>query len=468
MRDLTTYLLITLMSLFLLVGCQPDRPTRAEILEKGAQALGRNDLMAAYRYAQEALDDSCCQADSGSYLEAKAFLSILYLTMGQKKEAYETFRSLPTDGPHGRRQQVYLLCLNNLAYYTATIDKDYKKAKEYCQMVMKYVKQQDDIIITYTDILNIAEIYVIVGDTTEAIQLLNSVDTTRIVSQKMPCLAQLRLVETKILLKRKQYAQAQYKAKQLIQTNKSYWNINNYVEALSIIAMVDSMQGNINSYIATRNKLDSLRAEVYGDQMKYKLLLSEEQHKAEENKMKSAQRRMIYNAGIIILVIATLSLIIIIMMQIRKNKIQRHIAEMELSKFDEDIQRKRLENELLQLKMQQQSEELSKAYQDNVNMSMLLTDTPDSNNYATRLNYLEDLLKRKHANFLKQLSHDYPRLSYNETLIIGFMHMGLSSKEIATALGISIDSLNKARYRLRKKMGMISPEEFDKIIAAEQ
>lgn len=44
-------------------------------------------------------------------------------------------------------------------------------------------------------------------------------------------------------------------------------------------------------------------------------------------------------------------------------------------------------------------------------------------------------------------------LSKAETRLIALMHLGMSSKDIADALAISPESLRKARYRMRKKLG---------------
>ncbi len=59
-----------------------------------------------------------------------------------------------------------------------------------------------------------------------------------------------------------------------------------------------------------------------------------------------------------------------------------------------------------------------------------------------------------YENFLKQLGHDYPQLNINDKRLCAYLKMGLSSKEIAPLLNMSVRSVEMTRYRLRKKMGL--------------
>lgn len=456
--------ILSAIVLFLLVGCQQRGDNGAELLEKAAQSLNHNDLISSYQYTIQALDAIDQKSDSGTYLEAQTFLGVLYHTMGQQQEAFDIFRSLPTDSARGRRQRVFMLSLSCMAYYSATIEKNYPKAISYSKRIIDIDKNETDLDLLYSDMLNMAELYIMAGNTTEAVKLLNSVDTTAIIKAHHTSLTQLWLVRAKLSMLQKDYRQARFYADRLIDQTNSLWDINNSIDALDIIVKIDSLHGDINSYIYNRNRIDTLRNKVQGEQIKYKILLNEQQYKLENMRISLAKRRMLYNCGIAFLVIIAVLLAIISYIQYRRTKIQKRINEMERNNFDADIQRKRLENELLTLKMQQQKEELTKAYQDNVNMSIMLDETPDSNNYATRLDYLESVLKRQYGDFMKRLSRQYPRLSYNESLIIGLTRMGLSAKDIAASLGISQESLTKARYRLRKKIGVGSSEELDALI----
>lgn len=55
-------------------------------------------------------------------------------------------------------------------------------------------------------------------------------------------------------------------------------------------------------------------------------------------------------------------------------------------------------------------------------------------------------------NFMVQLRQRYPILKKNDLKLCAYLRMGLSSKEIASLLGVSERSVETARYRLRKKL----------------
>ena len=61
-----------------------------------------------------------------------------------------------------------------------------------------------------------------------------------------------------------------------------------------------------------------------------------------------------------------------------------------------------------------------------------------------------------HQGFIDELTKRYGSFSTNELRLISLMKMNLSSKDIASTLRISADGIKKARYRLRKKMGLES------------
>ncbi|MCB9294384.1 MAG: tetratricopeptide repeat protein [Lewinellaceae bacterium] len=61
-----------------------------------------------------------------------------------------------------------------------------------------------------------------------------------------------------------------------------------------------------------------------------------------------------------------------------------------------------------------------------------------------------------HRDFFDQLAREYPTLTTGEVRLASLMKLNLSTKEIATLLNITAEGVKKARYRLRKKMGMDS------------
>lgn len=59
-----------------------------------------------------------------------------------------------------------------------------------------------------------------------------------------------------------------------------------------------------------------------------------------------------------------------------------------------------------------------------------------------------------HVDFLKRLRDQYPQLSSNDYKLCAYLHMNLSTKEIAPLMNISVRGVEMSRYRLRKRLGL--------------
>ena len=66
----------------------------------------------------------------------------------------------------------------------------------------------------------------------------------------------------------------------------------------------------------------------------------------------------------------------------------------------------------------------------------------------------ESIFQQVHTSFFDQLKLLYPDLTPSEIRLCAMIRLNLHSKEIATIMSISNDSLRIARYRLRKKLGL--------------
>lgn len=69
--------------------------------------------------------------------------------------------------------------------------------------------------------------------------------------------------------------------------------------------------------------------------------------------------------------------------------------------------------------------------------------------------------QRLHPGFLAALRQRYPSVTRNEELLCILIYLGFSSDDTALALGILRDSVNKSRYRIRKKLGLSRDEDLN-------
>jgi DNA-binding CsgD family transcriptional regulator len=65
-----------------------------------------------------------------------------------------------------------------------------------------------------------------------------------------------------------------------------------------------------------------------------------------------------------------------------------------------------------------------------------------------------------HDGFFQELSEKHGTLSASELRLCALIKLNLISRDIATSLGISDDSLRIARYRLKKRLGLSSTEKL--------
>lgn len=67
--------------------------------------------------------------------------------------------------------------------------------------------------------------------------------------------------------------------------------------------------------------------------------------------------------------------------------------------------------------------------------------------------------------FFRQLTDQHPDLTRNELRLAALLSMNLASKEIGSILNISDEGVKKARYRLRKKLGLRTEEGLEPYLA---
>ena len=76
----------------------------------------------------------------------------------------------------------------------------------------------------------------------------------------------------------------------------------------------------------------------------------------------------------------------------------------------------------------------------------------------------ENNFERAHDKFFTKMKTIYPDLTPGDLRLCAYLHMNLSSKEIAPLLGISVRGVENHRYKLRKKMNLEHDENLVEII----
>lgn len=77
---------------------------------------------------------------------------------------------------------------------------------------------------------------------------------------------------------------------------------------------------------------------------------------------------------------------------------------------------------------------------------------------------LHELFNEIFPSFLARLKQELPKLSSGQLRLIMLIKLGFDNAEIATTLGISTNSVHMSRYRLRKKLSVGEPTDFQTFI----
>lgn len=166
----------------------------------------------------------------------------------------------------------------------------------------------------------------------------------------------------------------------------------------------------------------------------------------------------------------------------RKEKLQHEEREKELirlrnTKLRDEVEHKSKElasstmsiirkNEfLMELKeiIEKQKAELGSRYPDKYS-NYLNKKIDESISNQDDWQIFENNFERAHEQFFEKMKSSYPELTPGDLRLCAYLHMNLSSKEIAPLLGISVRGVENHRYRLRKKMNLEHDENLIHII----
>ena len=79
---------------------------------------------------------------------------------------------------------------------------------------------------------------------------------------------------------------------------------------------------------------------------------------------------------------------------------------------------------------------------------------------GTNRDYMQQLLEQVHPRFFVALQHRCPNVTQSERRLAALLLLHFTTKDIAVTLSISEDSVRKARYRLRRKLGLAAEEDL--------
>ena len=263
--------------------------------------------------------------------------------------------------------------------------------------------------------------------------------------------------------------------------NNSYLNMSeiykenkNYEKALKYnelyIQLNDSLKNN-----ETLSKIADLEVQykISNKEKELKILEKEKLLIEQENKIKKIRIWLLVGIIVFILIIAILVLRNL-KISLQKSQLKKEILEHEKNLLKDELSFKDSELEQLALRIVQKNDFLEEIKNKFEELSLETENNKKINEISSNIDHnlyidndrkeLELKIDHIHQTFLFKLSQRYPDLTKTEKRLCSLLVLDISSKDMATILNISPDSVKKSRYRLRKKLGIDSEEQISNFL----
>ena len=222
-------------------------------------------------------------------------------------------------------------------------------------------------------------------------------------------------------------------------------------------AMQNLEDANCRHYVDSLYKV--FQQDKPNSQVKY--LIEQNIIEKAEHKQRKLLKYNIIN-GIVSLILLVL-LLYSVFSRKRERKLRQKMMEMEKKRLSDAVEHERMKKELLELRLQQEMEKTEQMERENLAISMQLAGEQTTTNDAS-IRSLSENIKAYSKDYFQRLEAKHPTLTAKELRLISFIRIGMDSSEIAQVLNISVESLHKSRYRLRKKMKLTDKENLDNYI----
>ncbi|MGD1843920.1 MAG: tetratricopeptide repeat protein [Salibacteraceae bacterium] len=302
----------------------------------------------------------------------------------------------------------------------------------------------------------------------------------------------------------KQYAEADSLYQIAYTLAESDQDLQTKTVIIGEMALLDSLSGNLASAMKLRWRYFTLRDSLFGaekqaevDRLNQRIEIGEKEHQIQllekENEYERQRKQTLWWAFVVLLVLSA-GLVVSLIRSVRSKKRQLH-TEKELRTTQETLYQNSLQQQerealfmeermafnsqrlqnlattlLTKKEMLQELEQLIKnglgeELTGNA-QTLLMKKIKPHLLFDKEQQDLELFLDQANQSFLFQLEQRYPDLTKQEKKLCSFIRMGLPSRQIATFMGISSKSLEMARYRLRKKLGMATGDDLNALLGS--
>lgn len=428
------------------------------LLKEGKQAFNDNDLLTSFSKLQKARTIFDNTKDSNGYFESTVYLCLLYNKIGQNDESYNLLMPLKFIDLPDQDSYASLYYLRMKSYFYLVKDKNYKEAKHFTKRCITFAKEKHptDTALLYMDKANLAELYFLAGEYKNAEYIVDKLIKAKPVTFKM-YLSELYYCQGLLMYHNKRYDSAYTAFTKSLSASRDYEAFDNEKNTLQMLCKLDSIANDLNNYIRHKHEYDSLKEELESNEIYFKVALIQSQHKIDLIKQENAKSKTIYLLSVMLLLIVLTTIILIFLFVYKNIKNKQRVTALEKQRLNSKVEMDRMEKELFELRMEKKNQLLDQAYKDNIAMSLILAkqDTKDDTKQMMekQVRETESLIRRK-------TERVYSSLTNNDIRLMALIKLDIDSSDIASALNITIESLTKAKYRLRKKLGLHSTEDL--------
>ncbi|WP_129021479.1 hypothetical protein [Edaphocola flava] len=198
-------------------------------------------------------------------------------------------------------------------------------------------------------------------------------------------------------------------------------------------------------------------------------------HETQMKLMESERKRGVWlRNSIIIISVFVLIIVLQILYTQRKNRkneqkiyqLNLNNARKQLDTYLENIRNKNIMLEELQQKLEQNAQTATIVHREISERDVAILAQLEKASLITEEGWAEftSLVEQVHEHFFTRLNHTFPNLTPAEVRLLTLVKLNFNTKETASMLGISPDSVRKARYRLRKKLALEDESSLENLV----
>jgi len=373
-----------------------------------------------------------------------------------------------------------------IATVTSTIgviyeeQKNYQKALQYYQRALTMNQELGNNDGSARDLGNIGVIYYDDKELPKSLEYsYRALSLYRAIENKNGMAINLGNIGSCYLLQ-KNYTQAQAYLDSALSLSKEIRQMEVTRDVYGSFFILDSATGDYQKafedhkkYLIYRDSLSNRESvkKITQIEIQYEFEKKEEANKAEQEK----KNIITYSALAILSLLFILAILFINRQQIRRKR-DKLLFEKEKEQMENELKNAQIMLDEYLKSMVEKNELLEQFKTDVENLKILKAREIDENrienlenlNKATILteedwNKFKKLFEQAHKGFFIRLKEKLPDLTQAEIRLVCLSKLKIDTKQMAGILGVSTDAIKKARYRLRKKLGLSGEYNIEEI-----